>query len=201
MSRSVGGSLKGRSICGLTLEDYLIQMEEFHGARSPGMLLGGLMVDLALEKLGNVSYLNVVSETVVCLPDAVQLLTSCTIGNGFLQVLDWGKFALTAYDRKSLAGVRVWLRSEAVADCPPVSAWFLRGTEAREKPRFEELAPEILAAAGELLAAGRVSLSRPLKSEDKFPTGRCPGCGESYALRWGPNCPACQGQAYCFTAP
>ena len=57
-----------------------------------------------------------VTETVVCLPDAVQLLTPCTIGNGFLQILDWGKFALTGYDRETLAGVRVWLNDEALTD-------------------------------------------------------------------------------------
>ena len=82
-------------LCGVSLADFLIRMEEFHGYRSPGLLLGGVMVDVALRELGTTPYLNVVTETVVCLPDAVQLLTPCTIGNGFLQVLDWGKFAIT----------------------------------------------------------------------------------------------------------
>ncbi len=50
------------------------------------------MVDLALRKLGPTPHLNMVAETIVCLPDAVQLLTSCTMGNGFLQVLDWSPF-------------------------------------------------------------------------------------------------------------
>jgi hypothetical protein len=71
--------------CGINLADYLIRMEEFHGFRSPGLLPGGIMVDMSLKELGTTPYLNVVTETVVCLPDAVQLLTPCTIGNGFLQ--------------------------------------------------------------------------------------------------------------------
>ena len=40
------------------------------------------------------------------------------MGNGFLQVLDWGKFALTAYDRVSLGGVRVGLNLEVLQGYP-----------------------------------------------------------------------------------
>jgi len=87
--------VKNILICGIPYDEFSIQMEEFHGYRSPGILLGGLMLDAGLREVGPTPYLNVVSETVVCLPDAVQLLTPCTFGNGFLQVLDWGKFAVT----------------------------------------------------------------------------------------------------------
>lgn len=93
------------TICGISYNDFLIRVEEFHGYRSPGILLGGIMVENALRELGSTT--NAVTETVVCLPDAVQLLTPFFIGNGFLQILDWGKFALTAYDRTTLKGVRV----------------------------------------------------------------------------------------------
>ena len=75
-------------LCGITLEDFLVRMEEFHGYRSPGLVLGGTMVDLALGELGATPYLRVVSETVVRLPDSVQLLIPCTLGNGLLKVLD-----------------------------------------------------------------------------------------------------------------
>ena len=99
-------------ICGISLADFFIRMEEFHGYRAPDLLLGGLMVDVADQELGPTPYLNIVTETVICLPDAVQLLTPCTIGNGFLQVLGWGKFALTSYDLLTLSGVRVWLNPD-----------------------------------------------------------------------------------------
>ena len=115
-------------VCGIELTDYIIRMEEFHGYRSPGMLLGGFMIDRGLLKLGPVRYLNVVSETVVCLPDAVQLLTPCTFGNGFMQVLDWGKFAITVYDRESLAGIRVWLDQGRLPAYPLIRDWFERAT-------------------------------------------------------------------------
>ena len=67
-------------ICGVNLGVLLIRMEEFDGFRSPGILLGGMMIEGALNELGTTPYLNAVTETVVCLPDAVQLLTPCTIG-------------------------------------------------------------------------------------------------------------------------
>ncbi|MFC1815602.1 formylmethanofuran dehydrogenase subunit E family protein [Thermodesulfobacteriota bacterium] len=69
------------------------------------------MIDSALRELEPTPYLNVVSETVVCLPDAIQLLTPYTLGNGFMQVLDWGKIAITAYDRQTFIGVRTFLNS------------------------------------------------------------------------------------------
>jgi formylmethanofuran dehydrogenase subunit E len=171
-------------------------MEEFHGYRSPGILLGGLMLDEALKKLGPTPYLNVVCETVVCLPDAVQMLTPCTIGNGFLQVLDWGKFALTAYDRQTLAGIRAWLNYDRVAVYPAVRRWFERTGRPREKPPFEKLAEEILIAGPDLIVHRPVHLSRALKDSQPVPTGPCPKCGESYPLHHGSVCPACQGDAY-----
>ena len=183
-------------ICGIGLDDYLIRMEEFHGYRSPGMLLGGFMIDRGLAQLGPTPYLNLVVETVVCLPDAVQLLTPCTYGNGFMQVLDWGKFAITAYDRESLAGVRVWLDQDKLSGYPSIRSWFERTGRPREKPPFDELAQEILIARSELIHHQTVRLLRSLKEARPVPTGRCPGCDESYPLRFGKTCPACSGQAY-----
>ena len=190
------GTVKKPQICGIGFEEFLVLMEEFHGYRSPGLLLGGLMVDLSLGNLDTTPYLNVVTETVVCLPDAVQLLTPCTIGNGFLQVLDWGKFALTGYDRIALSGVRVWLKPEALAAYPLINRWFQRSDRPQEKPDFEELAVEILAGGKDLLACRPVRLHRALKETGRISTGICPICGESYALRLGETCPACGGEDY-----
>jgi len=183
-------------ICGVKLEDFLIRMEEFHGYRSPGILLGGWMLDTALEELGPTPYLNVVTETVVCLPDAVQLLTPCTIGNGFLQILDWGKFALTGYDRMSLSGVRVWLKTGGLSGTPLIRSWFERSAKRSEKPPFGVLASEILAVGKKLLGHRPVRLNRALKDAEHVPTGQCPVCGESYRLSLGPACPACRNEAY-----
>jgi formylmethanofuran dehydrogenase subunit E len=183
-------------ICGVKLKDFLIRMEEFHGYRSPGLLLGGLMLDTALENLGPTPYLNVVTETVVCLPDAVQLLTPCTIGNGFLQIFDWGKFALTGYDRLSLSGMRVWLKTAELNDYPLILSWFKRSAKRPQKPPFDLLASEILNGGTHLIGHQPVRLNRALKNPEHVPTGPCPGCGESYRLSLGVACPACRNDAY-----
>lgn len=185
-----------KSICDVDTENFFILMEEFHGYRSPGVLIGGMMMDVALRELPPTPYLNVVTETIVCLPDAVQLLTPCTIGNGFLQILDWGKFALTGYDRMTLSGVRVWLKYDKLSDYPMIRSWFERTGAPKEKPPFEELSAEILDAGEDLILHRPVKLHRVLKDSKSVPTGRCPQCGESYPLRSGPACPSCSGQAY-----
>jgi len=183
------------TICGLTMQDYLIKAEEFHGHLSPGVTMGGFLVDAAWELLGPTPYINAVVETVVCLPDAVQMLTPCTLGNGFMQILDWGKFALTLYDRETLKGARAWVDRERVAERPAIAGWFLRGAGGLVLPK-DEVVAEIARQGRELLQVRPVSLPAALKSQDKVATGPCPACGESYPLRQGPACLACQGQAY-----
>ena len=44
-------------ICGVDFDDFVISMEEFHGYRSPGILLGGLMIEASLDELGDTPYL------------------------------------------------------------------------------------------------------------------------------------------------
>ncbi|UCD89403.1 MAG: formylmethanofuran dehydrogenase subunit E family protein [Desulfobacterales bacterium] len=183
-------------LCGITYDDFLIEMEAFHGHRSPGVLLGGLMLDRALEELGPTHYLNVVCETVVCLPDAIQILTPCTFGNGFLQVFDWGKFALTAYDRQTLSGVRTWLNHARISKYSLIHNWFERTGRPREKPLFDLIAKEMLTAAPQLIAHGSVRLHRALKDPNPVPTGQCPKCSDSYPLHLGPACPPCSGEGY-----
>lgn len=183
-------------VCGMRYENFLIRMEEFHGTQSPGVLVGGIMLDVALRKLGTIPFLNIVCETVVCLPDAIQLLTPCTIGNGFLQILDWGKFALTAYDRKTLSGVRAWINHANLSDYPLIQEWFQRTGGPREKPPFEQLAREILTARAQLISHKAVKLDHPLKNSKPIATGLCPQCGESYRIDLGKTCPACHGDSY-----
>lgn len=183
-------------LCGIAYNDFLIEMEAFHGHRSPGVLLGGLMLDMALKKLESTPYLNIVCETVICLPDAIQMLTPCTFGNGFLQVLDWGKFALTAYDRQTLSGARGWLDSDRLEEYPLIHKWFERTVQPREKPPFDQLAEEMLTAAPQLIACRPVRLHRALKDPNPVPTGPCPKCRESYPLHFGTVCPSCSGKSY-----
>jgi formylmethanofuran dehydrogenase subunit E len=43
--------MKNISVCGMDLKDYLIEMEEFHGGRSPGMLVGAVLLDAAMARM------------------------------------------------------------------------------------------------------------------------------------------------------
>ncbi len=184
------------SICGIDIESLVLKIEEFHGYRSPGILIGSRMIEKALNEIGDTPYLNMISETVVCLPDAVQLLTGCTMGNGFMQILDWGKFAVTAYDRTTLEGVRVWLNPDRLGSYPLIKAWYERNRNDKGKPPFEDMANEILSADRDLLPFRKVQLVKPLKNDQPVPTRACPDCREYYPERFGNRCPACQGNAY-----
>lgn len=183
------------TVCDIELSEFLIMAEEFHGHISPGVVTGGFLVDAAQRELGHSLYLNAVTETVVCLPDAVQLLTPCTMGNGFLQVLDWGKFAVTLYDRESLRGARAWVDLEAVAANPVVSSWFIR-KPGDQKVDKDPVVQELLTYGPRLVKCRAVDMKESLKSKGKVLTAACPSCGESYPLRFGDQCLACQGRAY-----
>ena len=101
-------------ICGRSLEAFLSTIETFHGWRAPGLVLGGFMVDWGQELIRNHLGLNIEADAIVetrhCLPDAIQLFTPCTFGNGWMKVLDWDKFALSLYDKHRLDGFRVIFR-------------------------------------------------------------------------------------------
>lgn len=183
------------NICGLELPAYLQRAEEFHGHVSPGVVLGGFLLEAVWEGLGDTPYLNAVVETVVCLPDVVQMLTPCTLGNNFMQVLDWGKFALTLYDRETLRGYRAWADRQAIAQVPEVAGWFLRGAGGVLLPK-EEVVVHIARQGRSLARVAPVNLPQALKPTEKVATGPCPQCGESFPLRQGERCLACQGQAY-----
>ena len=171
-------------ICGLSPEDYLFMLEEFHGHVSPGTTMGGFLVSAAWDLLGDTPYINAVVETTVCLPDAVQLLTPCTLGNGFMQLLDWGKFSLTLYDRQSLQGARAWVEVRDIEAYPLIAQWFLR--RAGEGPvDKQEVVREILAGGHALVATRAVRMNSSLKDEAKYVTGPCARCGEYFPLRQG----------------
>lgn len=128
--------------------------------------------------------MNVVVETVVCLPDAVQALTPCTLGNGFLQVLDWGKFALTIYDRVTLQGARAWVSAEGIEEFPLVADWYLRRAEGKKVEKIE-VVKQIMAGGHGLVRSQVVTMKAPLKETEHVPTTACPSCGEYHPSRQG----------------
>ncbi len=182
-------------ICGRSLADFLADIEAFHGFLAPGVVLGGLMVDQAQEKVGPGVEADAVVETCRCLPDAVQIFTPCTAGNGWLKILDWQKFALTLYDKGTLLGYRVWLDLEKARRAPHIYNWYMGLVPKKDLP-LEVLLDTIIKARRSVFSCVPVRVTRLYGKREKGEIKVCPSCGEAYPALQGDQCAACQGQGY-----
>jgi len=191
--------ISGRTLCGRPLEGYLRALEDFHGWRAPGAVIGGFMVDFAWQALPTGVEADALVETCHCLPDAVQLLTPCTFGNGWLKVLDWDKFALSLYNKKTLEGFRVWLDLTKARGFPEIYAWYMRLAPKKALP-LEVLLDHIIRAGRGVLSGAPVTITAFYGKKEKGATAICPDCREAYPLHQGERCLACQGQGY-FEGP
>ncbi len=165
----------------------------FHGHPAPGLLLGGKMVHLALAEIPEGTLFDAITETGNCLPDAIQMLTPCTIGNGWLKVLALERFAVALYDKYSGAGTRVFIHPEKLSTWRAVDTWFLK-----RKPKAEQdsrvLCREIMQAGEALLEVEKIQVKKDLlKKISVGPRAVCPVCREVYPARQGASCRACQG--------
>lgn len=175
-----------------TFEEYLDFMNDFHGYPAPGLIVGGRMVHVALEQIPKGTLFDAISETSYCLPDAVQMLTLCTIGNAWLQVVDLGKFALTLYDKYNGTGIRVFLDPAKMEPWQEVMTWFYK-----LKPKPEQDTPllreQIKEAGSDLFSIREVQVHpRFLEKREKGKTMNCPRCGEAYPINHGTVCRGCQ---------
>jgi formylmethanofuran dehydrogenase subunit E len=178
-----------------SFEEYKNHAKSFHGYVSPGLILGGFMVDLTLRNLPAGVLFNALCETSHCLPDAIQLLTPCTTGNGWLRVLDLGRFALSLYDKKEGSGIRVFVDPEKLEPWPKVKIWLFKLQDKADQDT-EGLLNEIQ-EAGYALAGWEPVRLLPhfLQKDHRGPIDLCPSCGEPYPLRDGMSCQACQGKS------
>lgn len=186
---------KLRTVCGKSYEEFTEAIERFHGWKAPGVVIGGFMVDLAQEHIGPDVEADAIVETIHCLPDAVQIFTPCTFGNGWLKVVDWDKFALTLYDKRKLEGVRVWLDLEKTRRFPDVYNWYMRLVPKVELP-LAVLLKSIEEAGRGMLSAAPVQV---IQHQGKLKKGRieiCSRCREAYPASQGDTCLACQGKGY-----
>jgi|GEM_PF-6830 len=177
----------------LSWDDALERIREFHGHTAPGLVVGVKMVSLAMRHAPPDTLFDVVCETESCLPDAVQMLTPCTIGNGWLKILDLGRYALSLYDKYTGDGVRVFLDPEKLAMWPEFHGWFYKKKPKKEQD-FERLIQEIRRAGDAVLTHHpvRVRLSRVEKTS-KGAIGTCPVCQEAYPVKHGGICRGCSG--------
>lgn len=165
----------------------------FHGSEAPGIIIGGFMVDLAVRNLPARILYDAVCETKACLPDAIQLLTPCTIGNGWLKVIHLGRFALSLYNKEDRKGVRVFVSTEKVRRWPEINGWFFK-----LKPKMEQdhgmIIREIERSAGDILDLQHVRVHEEIAQKShKGGIAVCPKCGEAYPVDDGASCLACGG--------
>ncbi len=182
-------------VCGKPYKDFLNTIERFHSWPAPGVVIGGFMVDLAQRHLAPGIEADAIVETIHCLPDAVQLFTPCTFGNGWMKVVDWDRFALTLYDKKTLEGVRVWLDVEKCKSFPDVYNWYMRLVPKKSLP-LEVLLSRIAEAGSAMLSSDPVQVLKYSGKVKKRWIGICPGCGEVYPAEQGDTCLSCQGKGY-----
>lgn len=182
------------NICQYSYEEYLRQVKSFHGNLAPGLIIGGFMVDLAMKNRPEGEFFDAICETPVCLPDALQILTPCTFGNGWLSVAPFGKFAVTLYEKYNGKGIRVYLDMEKVKAWPEIHDWYLKKKKKHEQ-NPELLLAQIKEAGHDLLSIQNVQVDpEKIRRKKLGPVAVCPVCNEAYPARDGDKCRSCQGE-------
>ncbi len=186
--------------CGHTYDEYIEMVKAFHGHVAPGMVLGGFMVDLAYRNLPEGEFFDAICETRACLPDAIQILTPCTVGNGWLRIVNVGRFALSFFEKYTGNGVRVYVDNQKLDDWPEVKAFFFKLKPKKEQD-FEALMGEINLAHTSIFGVQKVMIDMDsIESQHRGAFAVCPLCGEGYPANDGEICLGCHGEtpySYC----
>ena len=193
MTHNQQATSQTNTICHYTVDQYIVKLTEYHQHLAPGVLVGGYMVDAGVKRVTGYEYFDVLCETTKCLPDAVQILTPCTIGNGWLKVVNAGRFALTLFEKESGDGVRVGIDMAKLDHYPEIKTWFMKLLPKREQDT-DAIIKEIRTAGQDIFTIKSVKVS-PTYHGHKH-TRRiavCESCGEAYPDNGNPKCPACQG--------
>lgn len=192
-----------------TFEQAVERVYAFHTKRAPGIHIGVAMVRYALEALGpeNVDKLNAVCETATCLPDCLQVLVGCTFGVRYLKVREEiGRYAFSLYDRKTGAGVRVFIDLDKIdpKQTPELYHFFYRTRDVPDNHSREASAKKVVAEFSrverDVLGLQRVQLLKYGKDEI-LPAKRCPNCRESFLARTETQeiCDVCSGASAYYT--
>lgn len=181
------------SVCSYSFNEYVECVRSFHNYAAPGVVIGGFMVDLAYRNLPAGILADALCETDRCLPDAIQILTPCTIGNGWLRVVNLGRFALTLYDKQTREGVRVSVDPVLLERWPEIRDWFFK-VKSKEQQDVGALMAQIEEAEASYCNARSVKVAEEVRGrKDRAGFAVCPGCGEAFPLEGSPFCLGCQG--------
>jgi formylmethanofuran dehydrogenase subunit E len=176
-------------------EEYLKEVETFHGFAAPGLLVGGYMVNKAKKQIPSGVLYEAICETPKCLPDAVQLLTPCTIGNGRLGIISLGRFALSLFDKNTGVGIRVFPDPAKVESWPELNAWYMK-LKTKQEQDISLLISQIRQAGEEIVKQQPIRIKPEVyRKISRGPMTICPGCGETYPAAAGGSCFACQGKS------
>lgn len=182
------------NICSYTYDEYIEQVQSLHGFDAPGVVIGGFMVDLVYQHLPEEGLFNAVCETAKCLPDAIQVLTPCTVGNGWLTVFNIGRYALTLYEKSSGEGIRVFLDPAKIEAWPEIKNWLFKLKPKKEQD-YELLMEQIKEAGTRICGIQHVKVTiRLLKKKQRGDIVVCPRCNEAYPSADGEICLGCQGE-------
>jgi len=178
-----------------SFEEYLKEAEAFHGFAAPGLLVGGYMVNKAIKHFPAGALYEALCETSKCLPDAIQLLTPCTIGNGRLRVISLGRFALSLFDKDTGVGIRVSPNPAKVESWPELNAWYTK-LKTKHEQDLNLLISQMKQAGEEILEQRPIRIKPEVYGKiSRGPMALCPGCGETYPAAAGSSCLACQGES------
>ena len=183
------------------IREYIRRCVSFHGFAPPGLLIGVFMVDLALEKLGANpnEKLYAVAETPKCAPDAVQVVTSATMGNSRLRIIETGKFSVTlnrGSTEERADGIRVYVDATKIRRYPTLDLWYTNDPRYKSVDEKDRVYDEILQAGRSILSWERVKVSVPQKAV--WQAVQCPVCKEmvpDYLVEDG-VCISCAGTSY-----
>jgi formylmethanofuran dehydrogenase subunit E len=179
-----------------TFDEYLEKVTDFHGSTDPGVVAGAEMLELARANLPEGEGFDVIWETCHSLPDAVQILMPCTMGNGRLKVVETSRFAITVYENGKGEGIRVFLDLTKLDIWPEIRSWLMKDRP-RHKPDNSLVIEELREAGDAIFSLERVRLKPEVLEGWKrhgFAVKPCPSCGEAYRSELGELCPACRGK-------
>ena len=153
------------------------------------------MVDLAIKHLPARVLYDVLCETDKCLPDSVQLLTPCTVGNGWLKVKPWGRFALALYNKQTGAGIRVRLNPERMDEWPEIKTWYYK-LKPKEETNSTRLLDSIQKSGYAICRFQEIQVETALlKKVSRGNPIDCPRCGKSFPANGKGVCPACRSES------
>jgi len=183
------------TIFSYSFDEYVDLVKSFHGHVAPGVAIGGFMVDLAFKTLPAGIRFQALCETPKCLPDAVQLLTSCTAGNGRLKIVNFGRYALTLYENQAGKGVRVSVSPKKLEPWSEIQTWFYKRKPKKDQG-FDLLMSQVRKAESTLFDVQKVRVAQSFTTTKRRGAfAICPRCHESYPADDGEICLGCKDEA------